>query len=378
MSAQFIDNPTALRSFCESAARSDWLALDTEFVRERTYHARLCLVQVAAGDELACIDVLALDDLNPLADLLFTPGVVKVMHAAQQDLEILQRRWGQLPQPLFDTQIAAALLGQGEQLGYAALVKALLGVNLDKSQTRTDWSRRPLSEAQLRYAVDDVRYLGALYRQQRQALEARQRLDWLWAEGQALSSALDGLASADLWRRVKGHRNLRGVQLAVLQALAQWRDEQAEQRDLPRQWLVNDETLVNLARRSPQKLEQLQRLGLDQRLVRRDGQALLALIRQARELPTEQWPALKESGPLSEERQALLEKAQALVRDTAQRHGLAPTLIATRRDLEAWTGGGHIPALDGWRDGLVGEELRRLWAQSPAASTVATLLEPSG
>jgi len=363
MTSPLIDTPAALAGFCESLQGVPWIALDSEFVRERTYHARLCLLQVASETGLACIDTLALPELGLLAEQLFQPGVVKVMHAAQQDLEIFQRLWERLPEPLFDTQIAAALLGQGEQIGYAALVKALLGVELDKSQTRTDWSRRPLSAAQLEYAAADVRYLGPLYRRQHQALAQSQRLEWLWAETAPLTAA-GNAPTAEPWRRVKGHRNLHGVQLAVLQALAGWREQQAEARDLPRQWVINDDTLSTLARRLPRNPEQLQRLGLDQRLLRRDGAALLALIRQARELPAEQWPVLPAWPALNDQQQALLERAQTLIRDCAQRYGLAAPLLATRRELETWLHGAEIPASGGWRATLVGEALQQLREQA--------------
>ena len=360
MSPRLIDTAFALADFCQSLQGAAWLAVDTEFVRERTYHARLCLLQVASDSELGCIDVLALEDLAPLTALLFEPGVVKVMHAAQQDLEIFQRHWGRLPRPLFDTQIAAALLGQGEQIGYGALVRDVLAVELDKSQTRTDWSQRPLSEAQLRYAADDVRFLGPLYRRQHEALTALGRLDWLWAETAPLTATGDAPAPTEAWRRVKGHHTLRGGQLAVLQALAVWRESEAEARDLPRQWLIRDEALQTLARRPPRNREQLQRLGLDQRLLRRLGPTLLALIRDACELPAEQWPTPVERLVLDEAEQALLERAQRLIREIASRHDLAPPLLATRRELERWVRGAEIPALRGWRAGLVGEALQRL------------------
>lgn len=369
MQQTLIDTPTALSNLCQQLAEAPWIAVDTEFVRERSYHAHLCLLQVASDTALACIDTLALAQLEPLIEILCTPDIVKVMHGSQQDLEIFQRLWGQVPTPLFDTQIAAALLGQGEQIGYAPLVQALLDMPLDKSQTRTDWSQRPLSAAQLHYAADDVRFLGALYQRQRGALLAHQRLDWLWAETQKLCELSAIPPSTDSpWRRVKGHRNLRGIHLAVLRNLSQWREQQAEARDLPRQWVIRDEQLLTLARRMPRTGEQLQRLNLDKRLLHRDSQALLQQIHQAIQAPPENWPQSPAYTPLDSQQQALLEQAQGAIRQCAEQHGLSPALLATRRDLERWVVGGQIPALEGWRNTLLGDTLRQLHRRVDPAS----------
>ncbi|MES9874721.1 MAG: ribonuclease D, partial [Candidatus Sedimenticola sp. 6PFRAG7] len=160
MQELFVDTPKQLNALCEQLRGSPWLALDTEFVREKTYHPNFCLLQVANGEVAACVDPLVLDDITPLLDIIFDSGITKVFHAARQDLEIFQHLWQRLPVPLFDTQLAATLLGMGDQVGYGNLVKKTLGLELEKGHARTDWARRPLQETQLRYALDDVIYLG--------------------------------------------------------------------------------------------------------------------------------------------------------------------------------------------------------------------------
>ena len=234
MNALYVDTPQALTQLCKQLQHSPWFALDTEFIREKTFYPRLCLLQVANTQHLACIDVLALNDLSPLLDILYDPASTKVLHSAHQDLEIFYHLRGALPTPIFDTQLAATLLGLGEQIGYAALVKTLLKIDLDKSQTRTDWSCRPLDPAQLSYAADDVRYLGQIYQQQRQELEQRQRLDWLTEDFTALCDPARYRVDVDqAWQRIKGQQRLRGVQLAVLRTLAAWREQRASSLDRP-------------------------------------------------------------------------------------------------------------------------------------------------
>lgn len=284
MTALFVDSRPALVELCARLRDRPWLALDTEFIRERTFYPRLCLVQVAHDEVVACVDALALDDLDPLLNVLYDPAVIKVLHSAHQDLEIFFYRRGEVPCPVFDTQIAAAVLGHGEYVGYATLVNDLLGVELDKSQTRTDWSRRPLAEAQLRYAADDVHYLCEVYRLQRAELVRGDRLARLERECAALCDpARYQVHPEEAWRRIKAGRRLRGTQLAVLQTLAAWREEQARAADLPRNWVLGNEVLVTLARRMPGDWESLRRVpGLKPSTLRRYGDVLLQRITAAR------------------------------------------------------------------------------------------------
>lgn len=229
----------------------EWVALDTEFMRERTYYPQLCLIQIAGPNELACVDPLALDDLEPLTALLTDTSVTKVLHAAVQDLEILWQTTGALPEPVFDTQVAAALLGYPDQIGYATLVASMLGHALDKAHTRTDWSQRPLAAEQVAYAADDVRYLAELYPRIREQLAKRGRLEWVNAESETLADPARYTPDpGQAWKRIKGVDKLRPAQQQALARLAQWRETTAMRRDRPRRWILKDDVLVQLARKN--------------------------------------------------------------------------------------------------------------------------------
>ena len=364
MQEHFIDTHDELEALTRRLRTCPWLAVDTEFLRERTYFPRLCLVQVASDTEAACIDPLAIGDLSPLRQLLLDPAVTKVFHAARQDLEIFLHLWGELPAPVFDTQPAAALLGIGDQVGYGSLVQSLLGVNLAKDHSRTDWSRRPLEKAQLRYALDDVIYLGRAYQEIRQRLEPLGRLDWLEPEFDQLTDpATYALEPMAMWKRVKGRQHLKGARLAVLQQLAAWREEQALARDLPRRWVLKDDTLLELARRSPTSARALARVrGVDEALVKREGEALLTRIRQGLETPKEAWPRERARPPkLSPAEEATLDILTAALRLIADRAGLSPQLIASRKDLAALLQGApDARLLQGWRRKVAGEPLMQL------------------
>ena len=290
MQELFIDNAEQLQDFVHRTADSDWLAVDTEFLRERTYFPKLCLIQVANDEIAAAIDPIALNDLSPLRDLLMNPAIEKVFHAARQDMEIFLNEWQVLPQPLFDTQPAAALLGLGDQVGYGKLIQQVLKTELPKDHSRTDWSRRPLDKAQLRYALDDVIYLGQAYRKMKSQLEQAGRLTWLDAEFRTLTSPQTySLEPMDMWKKVKGRQHIKGIKLAILQVLAAWREEQALSKNLPRRWILKDDVLLEIARRSPKNTQELERVrGVDAGFVRKNGDAILELIEKARQLPKEQ------------------------------------------------------------------------------------------
>jgi ribonuclease D len=363
MTTLYIDQPQALADLCSRLRGCSWIALDTEFIREKTYYPQLCLLQIATEELIACVDPLALDDLGPLLEVLYNPVVTKVLHAAYQDLEIFFHLRGSVPAPVFDTQLAATVLGYGEQIGYAALVKSVLGVELDKSQTRTDWSRRPLDAAQLDYAADDVRYLCAVYQRQSTELANRQRLDWLAEDFQELGDPdRYALHPEQLWQRVKGHQPLHGVQLAVLRALAIWREKQAMAANRPRRWIVGDEALLELARQLPQDLERLQRIrGLEPALLRRHGQTLLNLIAKACKEPAEQWPRLPSTRRLNPTQEALVDAMLAVVRLRGAQHDVSPQTLTSRQDLERLlTGETDVPLVHGWRAVLAGREVQAL------------------
>ncbi len=344
---------------------SEWLAVDTEFIRERTYYPRLCLIQVSNGEVAACVDPIVLgEDIQPFLDLLFEGSILKVFHAARQDLEIFWHDWGRFPLPLFDTQPAAALLGHGDQIGYANLVKQVLGVELPKDQSRTDWSARPLNTDQIRYALDDVIYLGQLYLQMRGSLSDRERLQWLAADFAELANpATYEPDPRELWKKVKGRQHLRGRQLAVLQALAAWRENQARSRDLPRKWVLKDDVMIELCRRLPRNLEELAKVrGVEAGLVRKEGKTVVDLIQKAAALPKDQWPVEKRRpAPLTPQQEAMVDYLSAALRLLAAEHQLSPQAIATHKDLQKLARGeSDSSLLHGWRKALAGEPLMAL------------------
>lgn len=363
MTALYIDTPAQLAELCEQLRQHDWLTLDTEFLREKTYRPRLCLLQVANPDVIACIDPLAVEDLSPLFDILYDPTVTKVLHAAHQDLEIFFDLRGTVPTPVFDTQIAATLLGHGEQIGYGNLVKAELGISLEKAHARADWCHRPLDAAQLDYAADDVRHLREVYLRQKAHLTELGREQWLQADFDDLVDPARYRNPPDeAWQRVKGSNRLKGAQLAVLQALAAWREEQAQQSNRPRRWILKDEILLDMAKLTPSSLDKLRRIrGLEDTTVNRHGEALLKLVSEAKKRPKDQWPSPKTGPRLPPEQEPIVDMLMALLRELCQRQHISPSAVAGRRDLELLLlGKQDIPLKHGWRAAIAGESLLAL------------------
>lgn len=354
----YIDDSEALKSICAQFAQYDVLAVDTEFVREKTYYPKLCLIQIASHELAACIDPLALTDLAPLRELLAQPRITKIFHAARQDLEILKQDLGLIPAPIFDTQIAATLLGLGEQLSYAHLVQHFLKVQIDKGQSRTDWELRPLAPEQISYAADDVRYLIGIYPMMTGELNRLGRLDWLTEDFTAITDpALYEVNPQEQWQRVSGVQKLRGVQLAILQALAAWREEQAIKSDKPRKWILPDNILLTIAMANPKKRDQLQRVrGLNSTVYDKHGDTLLALLEQARALPSSAWPVTTRRRKLDPNQEAVLDAVMAIVRLCAAAQQLNTSALTSRQDVEALVSeNADIPLLHGWRKGLAGQ-----------------------
>lgn len=351
------DSADAVTDLAASLAESASIGLDTEFLRERTYRAELCLLQLSAGNDAVCVDPIAVADLGALAGPLTAGGVVKVMHASRQDLEVLLPAVG-LVRPVFDTQIAAALAGFAAQVGYAELVRRLLGVELPKAHTRTDWSRRPLSPEQIEYALDDVRHLIPLKLGLEEQLEKLGRLSWLAEElaGLADASAL-ATEPQEAWRRLKGLRGLDPGRERLAQGLAAWRERRAMERNRPRGWILDDAALREVIARVPRSLAALQQTaGVPEGVVRRCGEELLAIITAAD--VADPAPALDTRQRPDPARSALLKKLGAVVQATATELRLSPEVLATRRDLERLAEGGReIPALKGWRLPVIGARL---------------------
>lgn len=361
---QLVDTQAALAGFLQRWHGAPFLALDTEFIREQTYYPQLCLVQVGDGPDVACLDPLAGVDLRPMLDRLADPATTYVFHAAAQDLEIFVRLAGRCPAPLFDTQIAAALLGYGEQLGYAGLIEKLIGVHVDKTLSRTNWARRPLTAAELAYAGDDVRHLAEVYPRLRGELETRGRLDWLREDCEAMIDPARYRPSPETeWKRLKGLARMDAPAQHVAARLAAWREVIAEQRDRPRRWILPDEAIYLIAERRPQTLRQLGDLqALPPKSLERHGQTLLDLVAQG---------AASDAPPLVTDARAdesekkrlkrLLERARTIANDL----GIPASLLAPRADIEALAMLGDkapVALLRGWRREAAGKELLELLA----------------
>lgn len=351
------DTAEAVTDLAARLATRASIGVDTEFLRERTYRAELCLIQVSAGDDAACIDPIAVTELAALAGPLTAAGVVKVMHACRQDLEVLLPAVG-LVRPVFDTQIAAALAGFTAQVGYAELVRQLLGIELSKAHTRTDWSRRPLSPEQIEYALDDVRHLIPLKLALEERLEKLGRLTWLAEELAGLTDA-SGLATdpEEAWRRLKGLHGLDPGRQRLARGLAAWRERRAMERNRPRGWILEDAALRELIVRVPRSLAALEAIGdMPAGVVRHCGGELLACIAAA-EVPNPA-PALDTRQRPDPVKSALVKRLAAVNQAVASGLGVSPEVLATRRDLERLAEGERdLAALRGWRRTVLGEKL---------------------
>lgn len=360
-----LTTPDALAAACARLSSAPHLAVDTEFIRDRTYFAQLCLVQVASEDEHVLIDPLALPDLSPLRDLLMRTDIVKVFHAGRHDLEIFHDIWAVVPAPVFDTQLAATLLGHPAQTSYGRLVADVLDVHLDKAGTLTDWARRPLTPDQLSYAADDVIHLAKLFPKMREMLKEQGRLAWLDAEHVALVDA-ESYQSDPLtaWRQVKAAGSLRGPQRATLKELAAFREEEARARNLPRRWVLPDESLVELSRKRPRSLDDLRAVrGVPAALVERRGADLLARVARADEPRVGDESETEMPVRLSQEHEVIADLLGALVRLRARERDVAPTQLATRAQLERVAAEGEfadVSVLSGWRREVVGDDLLAL------------------
>jgi ribonuclease D len=360
-----ITETEALRAFCESLAGAEFVTVDTEFMRERTYWPKLCLVQLGGPQEAAVIDALAEGlDLSPLIRLLNDEPVLKVFHAARQDIEIFHHMTGTVPNPVFDTQIAGMVCGFGESVGYETLVSKLAKARIDKSMRFTDWSKRPLSEKQLQYALSDVTHLRVAYEKLADRLERNRRAPWLEEEIAVLTSpATYTVEPEDAWRRIKFRGN-RPRFICVLQALAAWREREAQNRDVPRNRVLRDDVLLDIAARMPQTPEDL----VKTRTVGRNGlgkavtEGVLAAVAEGRTVPEENCPALKRSEPLPRGIGPLVDLFRVLLKMKCDENGVAQKLVASANDLEliAADDDADIRALKGWRRELFGDDALKI------------------
>jgi ribonuclease D len=356
MSLHPLSDHASVTALAERLGAAPWIALDTEFLRERTYRPQLCLLQLATATEAQCVDPLAGVPLDALKGVL-TGGAPKILHAARQDLEVLWPLYGGIA-PLFDTQVAAALAGLPAQIGYSELARRLLGIEVEKGQTRTDWSRRPLTEAQLRYAIDDVAHLAAL---RDLLLEELQRLGRLaWLDEELLELARGDRLFVDpekAHERLRWSGELDADRTRLLQRLAAWRERRASEKDRPRSWILEDAALRALTLRAPRTMEQLAQIeDLTPGFVERSGGMILQIIREA-DLPAQLPPLPPRTRP-DPELQARVKHLSNIVARRATELGIAAEVLATRRELESIARGElGAEVLSGWRRDVVGSEL---------------------
>ena len=340
------------------------VAIDTEFMREKTYYAKLCLIQLGTDDIAAIVDPLACRDLSPLRELLTDENVVKIFHAGSQDLEIFYRLCGMATTPVFDTQIAATLAGFQQQVGYGALVKELLGVTLDKGDTYTDWTRRPLSDTQVEYALNDVRYLPEVHRRLIEQLKVEGRLPWLAADFAHLEDpATYDPIPEEQWRRVKRISSLNRRQLAVAREVAAWREREAQRRDVPKRWILGDESIVEIARRGPATAAAVGDVrGVSEKAGKGAQTGIAEAVVRGLAAPDDELPSITKRKRPAGDVDGAVDLMIALVRVRARERGVAMPLLASREDMERLAGGEReaSPLLEGWRKEMVGEELLRL------------------
>jgi len=354
---QFIDTRAGAERAAEAVATEPFIAIDTEFVREKTYHPLPCLLQIAGAGQIFCLDLIALEGTAALTDVLMDRSVTKVLHSARQDLELFYALIGAVPGPVYDTQIAAALLGFPDQCGYGNLAKQVLDIDLEKGHARTDWSRRPLSTEQLRYAADDVRYLVPLFETLRQHLENRARSDWPDADFLALEDPRLYTPDPDsAWSKVKGWRQLEGAALARLQRLAAWREEIAVARNRPRRWILADDVIMQLAARAPADEEAIKDLDIvPPAVLRRYARDLIERLSMDGD---QSIPAPTPDTRLSRSETTLLGRLGKYVDRRAKETEIAPSMLATRAELKRMVCGDRdLPVLKGWRREIAGDAL---------------------
>ncbi|WP_153447422.1 ribonuclease D [Vibrio algicola] len=334
MNYKIITTTEALELVCQQARLVDVVMLDTEFVRTRTYYPQLGLIQLYDGEQLALIDPVAIDDMSALASLLKDESVLKVLHACGEDLEVFQHAFKCIPTPMIDTQLMAAFLGNGLSTGFATLVNEFLGVELDKSESRTDWLARPLTQRQMEYAAADVYYLLPLYQKLKQAVEDAGWSEAAMQESQALiKKRIKKVDPNKAYLNVKGAWILTPEQLATLKIMAKWRLQEAIKRDLALNFVVKEANMLEICRQQMTSLRLMDAAGFDQREIRRHGNTLIHLVQQAQAVPSEQWPAkitrLMDNPDYKQLFKVLKDEVKAASEDT----GLASEFLASKKQL---------------------------------------------
>ena len=361
-----IADSTSLTKFCDRLIKSSYITVDTEFMRDQTYWPRLCLVQIADEHEAAAIDTLAKGiNITPLLNLLTNSRILKIFHAARQDLEIFYRLMGKLPSPIFDTQIAAMVCGFGDAAGYDTLVRKLTDETIDKSSRFTDWALRPLSQRQINYALGDVTHLRQVYIKLNEMLGQNNRHNWMDEELSILRDTKNyTFAPEDAWRRIK-YRAPKPRFLAILKEVAAWREIEAQNKDIPRNRIVRDESLIEISHHAPKTINDLSRArGLSLKKAEGSlGKALLNAVKAGLNVPSENLPEVKRDAPLPKGIGPITDLLKVLLKLKCEKHDVAQKLIATVNDMEqiaAFGQNANVPALQGWRQEVFGIDALRL------------------
>ncbi len=361
----FITTQEALEAWLDTHSEASHIGFDTEFIRERTYYPTLCLVQLAADDAVVAIDTMAPElDLTPLWTWLLDDARLLILHAAGQDMELLLYLSGKLPTRIFDTQLAAAFCGLGDQLSYEKLVQKLVKQPINKASQFTDWSHRPLTDNQIAYALDDVRYLSALHDKLTERLEAKGRLNWLWEEGKNITSPETYTNDPEQsWQRIR--MKIRdGRSIACLQRLAAWREREAETKNLPRQWVIKDEALAEMAATRPTTEKALKRIRfLKKPLKAPQQEEVFRIIEEVKALPDDALPTPPKRPNELPAPEGLADMLKLLLKHCARQGGIAPRLLASAKDMEqlALRRDRSMPCMQGWRYDLFGQYAESLF-----------------
>ena len=360
MSYVLITTELELADACKVFSTEKFIAIDTEFKRETSYFPIPCLFQMSASSGTVCVDLLAIQNLSPLKNILFNQNILKIFHAARQDLELFYYMFNQVPSPIYDTQIGASFLGNDNQIGYANLVKKELNITLDKSQTRTDWTKRPITKKQLDYAANDVIYLFELYLKQYQELTELGRLSWCEHDFQRLTDiTLYKPCTESAWTKVKNYHRLTIAQKCIVYELAKWRESEAISSNKTRNAVLKNTALLDIAFKSPSSLKELESINdLNHRTINTQGPKLLSIINSSLQMDIKQCPSPQEYSKLSDEQLILLRKILQSIESKSQSSNIDSTVICSKKELEKVVRGKRDSILfDDWRFELVGKEI---------------------
>ena len=357
----YISDQKQFSKFLASAQSSSVIAIDTEFMREKTYYPSLCLLQLATPNEVAIVDTHCVCNISALASIFKNPSITKVFHASEQDLEILFHHVGVMPHPIFDTQIAASVLGHTKQVGLGALVSEYCDVHLKKTDSYTNWHARPLTKSQINYAAGDVLYLPKIYEQMLSKLKSKNRLQWLEPEFKELENpARFSVDAKSRYKRLKKVGQLVPKQLAAAREVAAWRENEAQKRNIPRKWVLTDEQIVEICRRYARTIDELYIVrGVREKLCVEDARAVVKLMSAAFNSSPKTWPKPDHKPKNEENVDALVDALSAVIRLRAQQNNVAFQVLASHDDIVKIARGyrKNIATLQGWRKKLVGAEL---------------------